>query len=133
MDYGVCEKRNYFCLGWVTALSTGGFHGSLALGGRVGLGCPPGIQSFRCRGFLLSFLPNMLPNMATFLSDREMCVCTMERRQASHMFFLIFRARSSKSWCASLAAVAWPPRAPSAVVKWKIGLRASWAIGTRLL
>ena len=96
MDYGVCKKRNYFCLGWVTALSTGGFHGSLALGGRVGLGCPPGIHSFRCRGFLLSFLPTMLPNMATFLSDREMCVCTMERRQASHMFFLIFRASSSK-------------------------------------
>lgn len=111
----------------------GGFHGSLALGGRLGIGYPPGTQSFRRRGFLLSFLPNMLPNMAIFLSDRGTRVCAMQRRQASSMFSLIFTASTLKSWYASLAAVAWPPRAPSAVVKWKIGLRASCASGTRLL
>ena len=67
----------------------GGFQGSLALGGRVGLGCPPGIQSFRCRGSLLSFLPNMFPNMATCLSCRGMCVCTIRvRRLHQHARYL---------------------------------------------
>ena len=83
-------RGDYFFLGgWVSTLSTGGFQGSLALGGRVGLGCPPGIQSFRCLGSLLSFLPNMLPSMAILFSGRGMCVYTIRsHRLHQHACYL---------------------------------------------
>ena len=82
------QRARYLGLVCGVPVLAGGFH--CLLGAGFGLGYPPGAQSFCRRGFFLSFLPNMLPNMATFLSDREMCVYTIRaRRLHRHARYLV--------------------------------------------